>query len=130
MTNNIPTTTANQTGPAKYCLYIDESGHSGRSYHVPEEVNDRFLALLGVWFESQTQYRAFSEQMKMFKDDLFGTKQPGNEVILHRKDIIRKNSPFGRLKNDKGFRDAFSIGLLNLVSHAQFKIVSILIAIY
>jgi hypothetical protein len=50
--------------PARYRLYVDESGD--HAYNRLDEISHRYLALLGVWFRQPDDYVSFAD------DDAFG----------------------------------------------------------
>ena len=107
----------------RYRLYIDESGD--HTYNLLEQTSHRYLALLGVWFQQADDYVAFADDLEHFKRVIFGPR-PDRPVVLHRSDIINRKGPFGVLCNDEVHR-CFNTGLLEVVSHARFKMVCVVV---
>ncbi len=108
--------------PARYRLYIDESGD--HTYNSLEDPSHRYLALLGVWFGTD-HYVTFADDLERFKRDIFGPR-PDKPVILHRSDIINRKGPFGVLCDAKK-RATFDKGLLQIISSARFRMVCVVI---
>lgn len=109
--------------PARYRLYIDESGD--HTYKLLDDPSHRYLALLGIWFRQADDYIDFSDELSKFKRNIFG-ERPDKPVILHRSDIINRKGPFGILCDQK-IEAAFNEGLLRLISESKFKMVCIII---
>ncbi|NIA21639.1 MAG: hypothetical protein GWP05_06675 [Anaerolineaceae bacterium] len=115
---------ANGAGkPARYRLYIDESGD--HTYQLLGDPAHRYLALVGVWFSLHDDYNVFVDQLEQFKRETFGPR-PDKPVILHRSDIINRKGPFGILR-DNAVRRRFDDGLLEIVAAAKFKMVCVII---
>jgi len=108
--------------PARYRLYIDESGD--HTYNLLDDPAHRYLALLGAWFRPES-YNAFADDLDRFKRDIWGPR-PDKPVILHRTEIINRKGAFGVLR-EADVRVRFDRGLLDVVSRAQFKAVCVLI---
>lgn len=108
--------------PARYRLYIDESGD--HAYSLLDDPAHRYLALLGVWFK-QESYNPFADDLERFKRDIWGPR-PDKPVILHRSDIVNRKGAFGVLR-EVDVRAKFDRGLLDLVGRAQFRMACVLI---
>ncbi len=108
--------------PARYRLYIDESGD--HACNLLDEPAHRYLALLGVWFR-QEDYNAFADDLDRFKRDIWGPR-PDKPVILHRTEIINRKGAFGVLREPDA-RAKFDDGLLNLIARAQFRMACVVI---
>jgi hypothetical protein len=115
-------TSAARPRPARYRLYIDESGD--HAYSLLDDPAHRYLALLGVWF-GQESYNAFADDLDRFKRDIWGPR-PDKPVILHRTEIINRKGTFGALR-ESDVRAKFDGGLLDLIARAQFKRACVLI---
>ncbi len=109
--------------PARYRLYIDESGD--HSFNLLDDPSHRYLALLGVWFRQADQYIAFADTLEDFKRDVFGPRSD-RPVILHRSDVINRKRAFGLLRKTE-VRSKFDTGLLEVIRRAQFRMVCVLI---
>jgi len=109
--------------PARYRLYIDESGD--HAYKMLDDPSHRFLALLGVWFRQQDDYVAFADRLEAFKRAIFGPR-PDEPVVLHRSKIVNRKGPFGILC-DPEVRARFDRGLLELIEEAKFTLTCVVI---
>jgi len=109
-----------QPKPARYRLYIDESGD--HAYKRIDEPAHRYLALLGVWFEQRTDYIDYENALSAFKQSVFGHA----EVHLHRSDIINRKGPFGRLCNPD-IQTRFNDGLIDVIRQARFNLVCVVL---
>jgi len=111
------------TRPARYRLYLDESGD--HTYNLLDEPSHRYLALLGVWFRQADHYVAFADNLERFKRGIFGPR-PDKPVILHRSDIINRKGAFGVLCNAE-VRQRFDVELLEVIGSAVFRMVCVVI---
>jgi len=118
------------TQKARFRLFIDESGDHVGSESYSEL--SRYIGLLGVWFrttkrrrETEDDYTRFVDDVRTFKNNLFGPR-PEKPVILHRRDIIDRKGPFGIL-SDPGVRARFDDGLIGLFNRANFTLVCVVI---
>jgi len=107
----------------EYRLYVDESGV--HAYTHLNQVSQRFLALLGVWFRRQDRYVEFADRLEGLKRDTFGAR-PDNPVILHREDIVNTRGPFEVLR-DVHVRREFNQRLLDIIGESQFAMVVVII---
>lgn len=109
-----------QPKPARYRLYIDESGD--HAYKLLDDPAHRYLALLGVWFEQRSDYIDYENALSAFKQSIFGHA----EVHLHRSDIINRKGPFGRLC-DSDTKQRFDDGLIEVLQQARFRMVCVVL---
>ena len=109
--------------PARYRLYIDESGD--HTYNLLDDHGHRYLALLGVWFRQADDYVVFADDLERFKRDIFGPR-PDRPVILHRSDIINRKSAFGLLRQTD-VQARFNAGLIEVIRQAQFRLVCVVL---
>lgn len=119
----IPETAGPSQRPHRYRLYLDESGD--HTYNLLDDPTHRFLALLGVWFRQEDDYKNFSESLESFKKDIFGFR-PDKPVVLHRTDIINKKGAFGVLK-DPTVEAEFNRRLLEIISRANYRMICVII---
>lgn len=107
----------------RYRLYIDESGdHTYSTIDAPEK---RYLGITGVIFESEYYRNTFHQQFEDFKQKHF-PHNPDEPVILHRKELIGRRGPFGRLRNvdkEKAFNEVF----LELLQEKDYLVISVVI---
>lgn len=71
-----------------YRLYIDESGT--HHYSISDDIKRRYLSLTGVIVERNIYANNFQKRVGEIKK-LF-SKDPDNPPILHREDIVNKQS--------------------------------------
>ena len=114
---------ADRRKPARYRLYLDESGD--HAYNLLDDPTHRYLALLGVWFLEEEDYVAFADDFEMFKRDVFGPR-PDEPVSLHRTEVINRKGPFGILC-DETVKGRFNDGLLAVVERARFRMTCVVI---
>lgn len=107
----------------RYRLYIDESGD--HTFKHLDKAERRYLALLGIWFDTGSPYLQFARELQALKDEIFGPR-PDDPVILHREDIINKRGSFYRLRNPQ-VAERFDTSLLEVVQRGQFKVCCIVI---
>jgi hypothetical protein len=70
-------------------LFIDEVGNDDL---VSE--SERYLSLTGIITKFSAHERVITREIEELKRDLFGHHPVTNPVILHRKEIVRKEPPF------------------------------------
>lgn len=75
-------------------LYIDEVGNDDMK---PRE-SERFLSLTAIITRVQRHDQIITPQIEKLKTDLFGHDPITNPVILHRREIVRKEKPFEALQ--------------------------------
>jgi hypothetical protein len=80
-----------------YRLYIDEVGNEDMK---PPE-SERFLSLTGIVTRVQHHDHLITPEIEKLKTDLFGHDPIKNPVILHRREIVRKEKPFDVLWDPK-----------------------------
>lgn len=116
---------ATLSSPARYRLYVDESGdHSFRAISGAEW-RKRFLCLFGCVFETGHYEKTFCESVRAFKSKHFG-EDADERVILHREDIVQKRPPFDCLQDDEKL-NAFNTDLLELIRAASFRAIVVVI---
>lgn len=106
-----------------YRMYIDESGD--HAYRKLDRPGHCYLALLGVWFSRKDDYPVFADGLTKITRDHFGAT-PDEPVILHRKELVNYEGPFGVL-SDHGRRNRFNNDLLALIHDSPFTMVCVII---
>lgn len=107
----------------RYRLYIDESGD--HTYSDADEPGKRYLGTTGVIFETEYYRQTFHQEFEDFKQRHF-SHNPDEPVILHRKEIIGRRGPFGRLQ-DIEKEKAFNKDFLKLLQEKDYLVVSVVI---
>lgn len=103
-------------------LHIDEVGNSDLdSSHIQ---NQRYLSLTGVALKL-THAEKLGDELQRLKDDYFPSGD-GKLVILHRREIMRKQPPFDSL-NDPRIEKEFNERLLRLIERFQYKAFTVVI---
>src|SRR5579863_1760524 len=75
-------------------LYIDEVGNE--DMNPPE--SERFLSLTGIITKLHKHNHIITPEIEKLKTDLFAHDPILNPVILHRREIVRKEKPFDALQ--------------------------------
>lgn len=108
----------------RYRLYIDESGD--HTFQLSDNDNQRYLGLLGLWFETDAPYKAFARALSELKQDIFDQHPDDPLICLHRKDLINRKGVFRRLRN-QDLNERFEQGLLRVVREARFSMTCVVI---
>lgn len=99
----------------RYRLYIDETGtQTLKKSHV-----DRFLCLMGIIMLQETHDAEFSVAVKSIKADMFDHCDEA-PIILHRREMVRGEMPFERLKADPFFAMEFEKRWTELVEKSAY----------
>jgi hypothetical protein len=77
-------------------LYIDEVGNDDLATE-----SERYLSLTGITTKLHGHNTKIQPEIERLKSDLFGHNPPQWSVILHRREIVRKQSPFDCLQDPK-----------------------------
>ena len=70
-------------------LYLDEVGNDDVVH--PDE---KYLSITGIITKITAHDSHITREIEQIKSDLFSHSPPNNIVILHRKEIVRKEGPF------------------------------------
>lgn len=107
----------------RYRLYIDESGdHTHSSEDKPEK---RYMGLTGVIIETEYYRTTFHPQFENLKQKHF-PHNPDEPVIFHRKELIGKHGPFGRLRDEK-CEESFNKDFLELLQNSNYRLIVVVI---
>ncbi|RED17130.1 DUF3800 domain-containing protein [Parasphingopyxis lamellibrachiae] len=79
---------------SRYRLYFDETGN-GDLDAAEKHPNERYLSITGVVVKQDTHDGYLTRRMNRLKEDIFGAQ----EVVLHRRDIMRSEGDFVALRN-------------------------------
>ncbi|MDP8240467.1 MAG: DUF3800 domain-containing protein [Candidatus Hatepunaea meridiana] len=107
----------------KYRIYIDETGNP--DLNSSDNPNHRFLCLTGVIFELEYVRSVVNPEIESLKIKYFRS-HPDEPVILHRKEILKAQRPFGALRDEK-IRRKFDRDLLNALKKWEYSVISICI---
>lgn len=102
-------------------LYIDEVGNDDTS-----SPTERYLSLTGIITKKRSHDNTIRPAIEQLKADLFGHDPPKNIVILHRREIVRKEPPFDCLR-DKGQNARWEVGLLKLIESLPYIAITVMI---
>ena len=75
-------------------LYLDEVGNDDVVH--PDE---KYLSITGIITKITAHDSHITREIEQIKSDLFSHSPPNNIVILHRKEIVRKEGPFSVLRD-------------------------------
>lgn len=107
----------------KYRIYIDEVGHADKK--ASQDPEQRFLCLTGVVFRLDHVQTNLQPELEALKKKYFNS-HPDEPVILHRKEMVYRKASFTVLKNAE-IEDAFNQEFLHLLSHWEYKVISVII---
>jgi hypothetical protein len=102
-------------------LYIDEVGND--DVKTPSE---RFLSITGITTKVRSHDNLITPEIEQIKADLFGHHPGNNPVILHRKEIIRKEAPFHALQ-DVAINAQWESRILDLIERLPYIANTVLI---
>jgi hypothetical protein len=77
-------------------LYIDEVGNDDT---VSE--SERYLSLTGITTKVHGHDTKIHPEIETLKNEIFGHNPPQYTIILHRREILRKEKPFDCLREEK-----------------------------
>jgi hypothetical protein len=100
-------------------LFIDEVGN-GDLRGAAADDNVRYLSLTGILTKIDLHERAISPLVNDLKVDIFGTA----DVILHRREIVRREGIFSLLRN-KEKAQSFDAALLGLIKDCPYLAITI-----
>ncbi len=107
----------------KYRIYIDEVGNP--DLDSSDNPNHRYLSLTGIITELRYSDSIIHPQMESLKRKYF-SYHSDDPIIFHRKEMVRRLSPFECLK-DPEKRQAFDEELLNLLNSWQYTVITVCI---
>lgn len=81
----------------RYRLYFDETGN-GDLDAAEKSPNERYLSVTGIVIRQDVHDRYTTRRLDRLKRDLFG-QLPSHPIVLHRRELLRKELPFQALKN-------------------------------
>jgi hypothetical protein len=102
-------------------LYIDEVGNDDT-----KSPTERFLSLTGIITKKRGHDNHITPAIEQLKADLFGHSPPENVVILHRREIVRKEPPFARLW-DNEINKIWEDRLLKLIEELPYIVITVMI---
>jgi Protein of unknown function (DUF3800) len=105
-------------------LYVDEVGN-GDLKAAATDPNLRYLSLTGVLTTVMLHDTAIQTEIDQIKSDLFG-HSPERPVILHRREIVRREGPFAVLR-DPDADQAFRLRLLNAIRSMPYIAITVTI---
>jgi hypothetical protein len=82
----------------RFRLFFDETGN-GDLNAADKSPNERYLSITGIVIRQDHHDRYVTRRLNLLKANLFGAT-PANPVLLHRRDIMRREGRFSALRND------------------------------
>ena len=97
----------------RFRLFFDETGNG--DLHAAEKApNERYLSVTGVVVRQDTHDGYLTRRLNRLKRDIFGVGE-SEKLILHRRDIMRKDGRFAVLRNES-LRAEFDARVFAIVS--------------
>ncbi|MGO9944372.1 MAG: DUF3800 domain-containing protein [Rhodoblastus sp.] len=106
----------------KFRLYIDEVGN-GDLKGAAKDPNVRFLSLTGVLTRTDIHEKVIQPEIDSLKHRLFG-HTPQIPVVLHRREIMRKEGPFSVLHKNSVL-DEFNYELFASLEKFSYRVITI-----
>lgn len=97
----------------RYRLFFDETGN-GDLRAGASNPNERYLSLTGIVIRQDTHDGYVTRRLNALKRDLLDPDN-GADIVLHRRDIMRKTRKFAVLQNDN-LRQEFDARILSIIS--------------
>ena len=101
-------------------LFIDEVGNDDTN-----SPSERFLSLTGIITKRRGHDNHIAPAIEQLKADFFG-HAPDNIVILHRRELVRREPPFERLW-DKEANKEWEARLLKLIEELPYIAITVMI---
>jgi hypothetical protein len=102
-------------------LFIDEVGNDDTK--TPSE---RYLSLTGIITKVHGHNTEITPAIEELKNKIFGHNPPQYTVILHRKEIMRREKPFD-CSADSGLNSAWEASILKLIESLPYIAVTVMI---
>ncbi|WP_288759183.1 DUF3800 domain-containing protein [uncultured Brevundimonas sp.] len=99
----------------RFRLYIDETGIQS----LKSASGDPYLCLFGVIMRRRTHDGPLTERLYHIKHDLFGHSADA-PIILHRREMVRGEPPFDRLRQDESLSREWEYRWSALVQETKF----------
>ena len=106
-----------------YRLYIDETGNPDLG--SSDDPNHRYLSLTGVIIERDHVRNILTPRLNALKQEFFDP-DPDEPIVLHRKDIMKRNWPFHTLRNP-ALAAEFDRRLLSLLQDCEYVVITAVI---
>ena len=88
-----------------------------------EDPNVRYLALTGVLTSRAAHDLQIEPAIKRLKS-IFPSPSPAFPIILHRREVMRREGPFAILRDD-GMRAAFDNQLADVITNAPYLVITV-----
>ncbi len=95
-------------------LYIDEVGNDDTI-----TVSERYLSLTGITTKIRAHDTVIQPEIERLKSRVFGHNPPQWPVILHRREIVRRERPFDCLRDPK-VNDDWESSILSLIKELPY----------
>jgi len=102
-------------------LFIDEVGNDDN-----KNSSERFLSLTGIITKKYGHDNHITTAIEQLKADFFGHSPPDTVVILHRRELVRKEPPFECLW-DADTNKAWEARLLKLIEELPYIAITVMI---
>jgi hypothetical protein len=102
-------------------LYIDEVGNDDT-----KSPSEQYLSLTGIIAKTHAHDRQIQPEIECLKNRIFGHNPPQYLVVLHRKEIVRKERPFDCLWNPE-INDDWERSILKLIGTLPYIAITVAI---
>jgi hypothetical protein len=102
-------------------LYVDEVGNDDTASE-----SERYLSLTGVTTKVHGHDTKIHPEIETLKNDIFGHNPPQYVVVLHRKELVRKEKPFDCLQ-DPTVNAEWETRILGLLENLPYIVNTLLI---
>jgi hypothetical protein len=110
--------------PMNFRLFVDEVGN-GDLNGAATDPNVRYLGLTGVLTRQSAHERIIQPCLDDLKAELFN-HTPANPVILHRREIVRREGPFAALRDPEKLT-RFNEAMLRFYAEFPYLVMTVLI---
>jgi Protein of unknown function (DUF3800) len=111
------------TSRLRWRLFIDEVGNGDLS-GASSNPNERYLSLTALLTSIDVYHQRFRPEIENLKKEIFG--EGGQEIILHRREILRREGPF-KLLSDLATANKFNDRLLFLLEDLPYLAITVII---
>lgn len=99
----------------RFRLFFDETGN-GDLHAADKAPNERYLSITGIVIRQDHHDRYVTRRLNLLKATIFGAS-PQNPVVLHRREIMRREGRFSALRNEH-IRKEFDARLAAIIAES------------
>jgi hypothetical protein len=102
-------------------LFIDEVGND--DVDSPAE---RYLSLTAIYCKLKAHETKVTPLIETLKTKFFGHNPPEKLIVLHRKELVRKEAPFDALRSPE-LNDEWEAEILQMLSNLPYLVITVMI---